>query len=174
MKTFILNRPDLVVSERTVFGSPSAKGQEFSDHYFGAIDTRVINCMFEIERELYKLGIPASTRHNEVAPGQYEIAPIYETANVAADHQQLIMTTIKSVARKHKLVAILHEKPFAEVNGSGKHLNWALGSSEVGNLFEPGDSPEKKCSFPPLLYRCHSSCQQICRTIESFNSISRK
>ena len=138
-ENYYYSRPDLIVAERTVFGASSAKGQEFSDHYFGAIPERVINFMADFENELYKLGIPAISRHNEVAPGQFEIAPIFESSNIAADHQQLIMRVIKEVARKHKFVATLHEKPFAEINGSGKHLNWSLGNTVLGNLLDPGN-----------------------------------
>ncbi len=144
---FYYARPDLVASGRTLFGAEPAKGQEFSDHYFGAIVERVNACMFETERELYRLGIPVKTRHNEVAPSQYEIAPVYESANVAADHQQLIMLMLKKVARKYGLVALLHEKPFAELNGSGKHLNWSLGGPNVGNLLEPGATPHDNAQF---------------------------
>ena len=144
---FFYARPDLMACGRTLFGSPPPKGQEFDDHYFGAIPERVQAFMFEVERECFKLGIPTKTRHNEVAPGQYEIAPVFEFANVATDHQQLVMTTLKKVATKYGMTALLHEKPFAGVNGSGKHVNFSLGSADAGNLFDPGDTPSENAQF---------------------------
>ena len=146
-KNFVYSRPDLLAADRTLFGAAPPKGQEFDDHYFGAIPERVMSCMFELERECFKLGIPVKTRHNEVAPSQYEIAPVFEYANVATDHQQLIMTTLKKVANKHGLVALLHEKPFKGVNGSGKHLNYSMGSSKAGNIFDPGETPSENAQF---------------------------
>ena len=146
-RNFYLSRPDLISSGRTLFGARPPKGQEFEDQYFGVIPDRVLAFMHDSESEMYKLGIPVKTRHNEVAPSQYEIAPIYENANVAADHQQLIMTTLKRVARKYGLECLLHEKPFAGVNGSGKHLNWSLGNSTQGNLLEPGHTPHENMQF---------------------------
>jgi glutamine synthetase len=146
-RNFYFARPDLLNAGRTLFGAPPPKGQEFADQYFGAIPDRVLACMLETERELYKLGVPVKTRHNEVAPSQYEIAPIYENANVAADHQQLTMLTLKRVAEKYGLVCLLHEKPFAGVNGSGKHCNWSLGNSSQGNLLEPGKTPHENMQF---------------------------
>ncbi|HMP72140.1 MAG TPA: glutamine synthetase III [Kiritimatiellia bacterium] len=145
-RNFYYARPDLHVCGRTLFGAKPAKGQEFEDQYFGAIPERVLACMLETERELYKLGVPVKTRHNEVAPSQYEIAPVYENANVAADHQQLVMLTLQRVAAKYGLACLLHEKPFANVNGSGKHLNWSL-STETANLLEPGDTPHDNAQF---------------------------
>ena len=144
---FYFGRPDLVTAGRTLFGAPPPKGQEFDDHYFGAINDRVLACMFEVERECFRLGIPVKTRHNEVAPGQYEIAPVFEFANVATDHQQLIMVTLKRVAEKFDLVCLTHEKPFAGINGSGKHLNYSMGSAVAGNLFDPGDTPAENAQF---------------------------
>lgn len=123
---FFLARPDLINAGRTLFGAKPPKGQEFDDHYFGAIPDRVLGFMMDTERELFKLGIPAKTRHNEVAPGQFEIAPMFERANIAADHQQLLMTTFKTIAKKHGMECLFHEKPFAGVNGSGKHVNFSL------------------------------------------------
>src|SRR5690606_13202953 len=120
---FYYRRPDLITSGRTLFGAKPPRGQELEDHYFGSIPDRVLAYMMEVEYELYRLGIPVKTRHNEVAPGQYEIAPIFENTNVAADHQQLTMITLKRVARKYGMVCLLHEKPFAGLNGSGKHSN---------------------------------------------------
>lgn len=144
---FFYARPDLLACGRTLFGSPPPKGQEFDDHYFGAIPERVQAFMFEVERECFKLGIPTKTRHNEVAPGQFEIAPVYEYANVATDHQQLVMTTLKKVATKFGMTCLMHEKPFAGVNGSGKHVNFSMGSSKAGNLFDPGDTPAENAQF---------------------------
>ena len=146
-KNFVYARPDLLAADRTLFGAAPPKGQEFDDHYFGAIPERVMSCMFDLERECFKLGIPVKTRHNEVAPSQYEIAPVFEFGNVATDHQQLIMTTLKKVANKHGLVVLLHEKPFKGVNGSGKHLNYSMGSAKTGNIFDPGETPSENAQF---------------------------
>ena len=146
-RNFFFARPDLINAGRTLFGASPPKGQEFCDQYFGAIPDRVLACMLDAEREMYKLGIPVKTRHNEVAPSQYEIAPIYENANVAADHQQLTMLILKKVAQKHGLECLLHEKPFAGINGSGKHCNWSLGSATQGNLLEPGKTPHENMQF---------------------------
>ena len=140
-------RPDLYTCGRSLFGAKPAKGQEFEDQYFGTIPARVLACMMEAELECFKLGIPIKTRHNEVAPAQFEVAPIYETANVAHDHQMLTMTVLKSVAAKHGFVCLLAEKPFAGVNGSGKHVNWSLGGAKVGNLLEPGHNPHDNSQF---------------------------
>lgn len=144
---FANSRPDLLLAGRTLFGAPPAKGQEFDDHYFGAIPARVQVFMQDYEDQLYKLGIPAKTHHNEVAPGQFEIAPYFESANVAADHQQLMMTLMKSTAKKHGFMCLLHEKPFAGVNGSGKHVNWSVGNSTQGNLLDPGNTPHDNLLF---------------------------
>ncbi|HAI12262.1 MAG TPA: glutamine synthetase type III [Phycisphaerales bacterium] len=146
-KNLFYARQDLMACGRTLFGSEPAKHQQFDDHYFGAIPERVLACMFEAERELAKQGIPIKTRHNEVAPGQYEVAPVFEYANVATDHQQLIMVTLKKVAEKYGLVCLMHEKPFAGVNGSGKHLNFSMGSAKAGNMFDPGDTPADNAQF---------------------------
>ncbi len=144
---FANSRPDLLLAGRTLFGAPSAKGQEFDDHYFGAIPERVQVFMQDFEDRLYRLGIPAKTHHNEVAPGQFEIAPYYEAANVAADHQQMMMTLLKITAKKHGFTCLLHEKPFAGINGSGKHVNWSVGNPTQGNLLDPGTTPEKNLNF---------------------------
>jgi glutamine synthetase len=144
---FVNSRPDLMMSGRTLFGLPPAKAQQFDDHYFGAIPERVQVFMQDVEEKLYKLGIPAKTRHNEVAPGQFEIAPIFEAANVAADHQQLLMTVLRNTAKKHGFVCLLHEKPFAGINGSGKHVNWSVGNKTQGNLLDPGDDPHSNLQF---------------------------
>jgi glutamine synthetase len=146
-RNFFFARPDLLNAGRTLFGAKPPKGQEFEDQYFGAIPERVLAFMMEVERELYKLGIPIKTRHNEVAPSQYEIAPIFENANIATDHQQMIMLTLRRVAQKYGMECLLHEKPFAGVNGSGKHVNWSLGNATQGNLLDPGESPHENMQF---------------------------
>ncbi|MDX1617514.1 MAG: hypothetical protein R3224_01930, partial [Balneolaceae bacterium] len=128
-------------------GAKPPRGQELDDHYFGSIPERVLSFMLEAEKELYRLGIPVKTRHNEVAPSQYEIAPLFETCNVAADHQQLMMITLKRIARKYGLECVLHEKPFDGINGSGKHLNWSMSTSEGMNLLDPGDNPHDNMQF---------------------------
>ncbi|NWF35635.1 glutamine synthetase III [Mariprofundus sp. KV] len=144
---FAAARPDLLLAGRTLFGAPSAKGQQFDDHYFAAIPQRVQIFMQDLEEYLYRLGIPAKTHHNEVAPGQFEIAPYFEAANVAADHQQLLMTVLKNTAKKHGFLCLLHEKPFAGINGSGKHVNWSVGNATQGNLLDPGDTPHDNLNF---------------------------
>lgn len=140
-------RPDLIMASRTVLGASPAKHQQMDDHYFGSIKDKVLNFMAEIERRLYQLGVPCKTRHNEVAPHQYEMAPIFESANVAADHNQLVMETLQKVAAEFGLAAIVHEKPFAGVNGSGKHVNWSMATSEGRNLLEPGNNPHANLVF---------------------------
>ncbi|TDE87272.1 glutamine synthetase III [Deinococcus sp. S9] len=144
---YFYRRPDLVMTGRTLFGAQPPRGQELEDHYFGAIPDRVLSFMTDAELQLYALGIPVKTRHNEVAPGQFEIAPIFESSNVAADHQQLIMQVLRNTARKYGLVALLHEKPFAGVNGSGKHCNWSMSTDAGENLLEPGDTPHENLQF---------------------------
>ena len=146
-RNFVFSRPDLLIAGRSLFGAPSAKGQEFEDQYFGVINRRVLSFMMEVERELFKLGVPVKTRHNEVAPAQFEIAPIYEQGNLATDHNQLVMTTLRSVAKRYGMICLLHEKPFAGINGSGKHLNYSLGNAELGSLFDPGDTPHSNAQF---------------------------
>ena len=146
-RNFYFARPDLLNAGRTLFGASPPKGQEFDDHYFGAIPERVLAFMLDSEKELFKLGVPVKTRHNEVAPGQFELAPMFEFANVATDHQQLTMTTLRKVAEKYGLTCLTHEKPFAGVNGSGKHVNWSMGSSSQGNLMDPGDTPHENAQF---------------------------
>ena len=160
------SRPDLLLAGRTLFGAPPAKGQQFDDHYFGAIPERVQIFMQDFEDQLYKLGIPAKTHHNEVAPGQFEIAPYFEAANVAADHQQLLMTVMKNTAKKHGFMALLHEKPFAGVNGSGKHVNWSVGNATQGNLLDPGNTPDKNLNF--LLF-----CGAVIRGVHLFGPLLR-
>jgi glutamine synthetase len=146
-RSFYLSRPDLLATGRTLFGAKPPKGQEFDDHYFGAIPERVLAFMIDAERELFKLGIPAKTRHNEVAPGQFELAPVFEKANLATDHQQLLMVTLKRVAEKYGMAVLFHEKPFAGINGSGKHVNFSLGNATEGNLLNPGDTPHDNAQF---------------------------
>ncbi|BDX31290.1 glutamine synthetase [Mycobacterium antarcticum] len=163
---FFLARPDLINSGRTLFGAKPPKGQEFDDHYFGAIPDRVLAFMMDTERELFKLGIPAKTRHNEVAPGQFEIAPMFERANIAADHQQLLMTTFKNIAKKHGMECLMHEKPFAGVNGSGKHVNFSLGNSQFGSLLVPGDTPHENAQF--LVF-----CAAVIRAVHKFSGLLR-
>ncbi|HZE67332.1 MAG TPA: glutamine synthetase III [Sporichthyaceae bacterium] len=163
---FFLARPDLLNAGRTLVGGKPPKGQEFDDHYFGAIPERVLGFMMDTERELFKLGIPAKTRHNEVAPGQFEIAPMFERANVAADHQQLLMTTFKTIAKKHGMECLFHEKPFAGVNGSGKHVNFSMGSSTVGNLLLPGDTPHDNAQF--LVF-----CSAVIRAVHKYAGLLR-
>lgn len=140
-------RPDLMLAGRTLLGAPSPKGQEMEDHYFGAIPPRVISFMQELEETLWALGVPAKTRHNEVAPGQFEIAPVYEDANNACDHNMLTMNIMRHIAPKHGFLCLLHEKPFAGVNGSGKHNNWSLSSSDGQNLLNPGTTPQDNAQF---------------------------
>ncbi|HWH15184.1 MAG TPA: glutamine synthetase III [Miltoncostaeaceae bacterium] len=146
-KSFYYQRPDLVNTGRTLFGAKPPKGHELDDHYFGTIPERVLAYMLETESQLMRLGVPIKTRHNEVAPGQYEIAPVFETTNLGCDHQQLLMTVLRNVAPKYGLVCLLHEKPFAGVNGSGKHNNWSMGTDLGQNLLEPGETPHDNLQF---------------------------
>ena len=146
-----LLREDLIFSGRTLFGAPAPKGQEMDDHYFGVIRERIGGYMKELNEELWKLGVTAKTQHNEAAPAQHELAPIYETANIAADHNQLVMETMKRVASKHGLRCLLHEKPFEGVNGSGKHNNWSVNTDNGYNLLDPGDTPNENIQFLLIL-----------------------
>ena len=146
-KALFFERPDLVMGGRTLFGAITSRNQQLEDHYFGTVPDRVMSFMQEVEVELYRLGVPAKTRHNEVAPGQFELAPIFGKGNVAADQNQLVMATLQSVAIRHGFVCLLHEKPFAGINGSGKHLNWSMSDSTGGNLLEPTDSPHTNYRF---------------------------
>ncbi len=145
-KEFYLNRPDLVQTGRTLFGAPPPKHQQLEDHYFGAIKPRILNFMSEVEQELWKLGIPAKTRHNEVAPAQFELAPMFEELNLAVDHNMLVMEVLRQVADRNGLVCLLHEKPFAGVNGSGKHNNWSVSYGDL-NLLDPGSDPHQNAIF---------------------------
>ncbi|PYR59403.1 MAG: glutamine synthetase type III [Acidobacteria bacterium] len=146
-REFYFNRPDLINAGRTLFGAKPPKGQEMEDHYFGSIPDRVLAFMMDTERELYKVGVPVKTRHNEVAPSQYEVAPIFENANVATDHQMMTMEMMRRIAPKYGLACLLHEKPFAGVNGSGKHLNWSMSDDFGNNLLNPGDTPHDNMQF---------------------------
>src|SRR5690242_9797594 len=155
---FYFERPDLVTTGRTLYGAQPPKGHELDDHYFGSIPERVLACMLDVEQELAKLGVPIKTRHNEVAPAQYEVAPIFEPSNVGSDHQHLTMATLQNVARRYGLVCLLHEKPFAGVNGSGKHNNWSMGTDTGHNLLEPGDTPHENLEF---LFFCAAVIQAV-------------
>src|SRR5215204_6121521 len=155
---YYFERPDLINTGRTLFGAKPPKGHELDDHYFGSIPERVLACMLETERELSKLGVPIKPRHNEVAPAQYEVAPIFENSNVGSDHQQLTMQLMQNVARRYGLVCLLHEKPFAGVNGSGKHNNWSMGTDTGHNLMEPGETPAENISF---LFFCAAVIQAV-------------
>ncbi|MCX6390134.1 MAG: glutamine synthetase III [Solirubrobacterales bacterium] len=155
---YYFERPDLVNTGRTLFGAKPPKGHELDDHYFGSIPERVLACMMETELELAKLGVPIKTRHNEVAPAQYEVAPIFENSNVGADHQQLTMQVLQNVARRYGLVCLIHEKPFAGVNGSGKHNNWSMGTDGGENLLEPGATPQDNLQF---LFFCSAVIQAV-------------
>jgi glutamine synthetase len=155
---YYFERPDLLTTGRTLFGAKPPKGHELDDHYFGSIPERILAYMLETERELAKLGVPVKTRHNEVAPNQYELAPIFENSNVGSDHQQLTMQVMQNVARRYGLVCLLHEKPFAGVNGSGKHNNWSMGTDTGANLLEPGDTPHENLQF---LFFCAAVIQAV-------------
>ncbi|GAA4107527.1 glutamine synthetase III [Nocardioides fonticola] len=163
---FFNARPDLLNAGRTLFGAKPPKGQEFDDHYFGAIPERVLAFMMDTEQALFKLGIPAKTRHNEVAPGQFEVAPMFERSNLASDHQQLLMTTFKSIAKKHGMECLFHEKPFAGVNGSGKHVNFSIGNAAQGNLLLPGDTPHENAQFLVV-------CAAVIRAVHKYGGLLR-
>jgi glutamine synthetase len=163
---FYLSRPDLINAGRTLFGAKPPKGQELEDQYFGAIPDRVMAFMSDVEGELYKVGVPVKTRHNEVAPSQYEIAPVFENANVATDHQMMLMETLKRTAPKYGLACLLHEKPFAGVNGSGKHLNWSMSDDEGNNLLGPGASPHDNMQF--LVF-----CTAVIRAVNKWQGLLR-
>ncbi len=155
---YYFERPDLLTTGRTLFGAQPPKGHELDDHYFGSIPERVLAYMLEVELELSKLGVPIKTRHNEVAPNQYEVAPIFENSNVGADHQMLTMQIMQNTARRYGLVCLLHEKPFAGVNGSGKHNNWSMGTDTGLNLLEPGETPHENLKF---LFFCTAVIQAV-------------
>jgi len=163
---YYYERPDLLITGRTLFGAKPPKGHELDEHYFGSIPERILACMMETERELGKLGVPVKTRHNEVAPNQYEIAPIFENSNVACDHQQLTMQLLQNIARRYGLVCLLHEKPFAGVNGSGKHNNWSMGTDTGVNLLDPGDTPHENVQF--LFF-----CAAVIRAVNKHQALLR-
>jgi len=163
---FYYARPDLIGAGRTLFGAKPPKGQELEDQYFGSIPERVLACMREVEDELYAIGVPVKTRHNEVAPSQYEIAPIFEQANVATDHQMMTMETLRRVAPKHGLACLIHEKPFAGVNGSGKHVNWSISDDHGNNLLNPGDTPHDNIQF--LVF-----CAAVLRAVNRWQGLLR-
>jgi glutamine synthetase len=165
-RQFYFNRPDLINAGRTLFGAKPPKGQEMEDHYFGSIPDRVLSFMMEAEHELYKVGVPLKTRHNEVAPSQYEVAPIFENANVATDHQMMTMEMFRRVAPKYGLACLLHEKPFAGVNGSGKHLNWSMGDDLGNNLLNPGETPHDNVQF--LVF-----CAAVIRAVNKYQGLLR-
>ena len=151
-KEFYLARPDLVQTGRTLFGAPPPKHQQLEDHYFGSIKPRILAFMSEVETELWRLGIPAKTRHNEVAPAQFEIAPVFEELNLAVDHNMVIMEVLRQTAERHNLVCLLHEKPFAGINGSGKHNNWSISYGKT-NLLKPGNDPHQNAIFYTMWLR---------------------
>ncbi|AWM40858.1 Glutamine synthetase [Gemmata obscuriglobus] len=165
-KNFLFARPDLLNCGRTLFGAKPPKGQELEDQYFGTIPERVIACMAECEAEMFKLGIPVKTRHNEVAPSQYEIAPIFEDSNLATDHNQLTMDVMRRTAEKYGLVCLLHEKPFAGINGSGKHNNWSMSTDLGENLLEPGQTPHDNAQF--LVF-----CVAVIRAVAKYPELLR-
>ncbi|CAN5745499.1 glutamine synthetase III [soil metagenome] len=165
-RQFYFNRPDLINAGRTLFGARPPKGQEMEDHYFGSIPDRVLAFMMEVERELNKIGVPLKTRHNEVAPGQFEVAPIFENANVATDHQMMTMEMLRRMAPKYGLACLMHEKPFAGVNGSGKHLNWSMSDELGNNLLNPGDTPHENIQF--LVF-----CAAVIRAVNKFQGLLR-
>src|SRR4249919_138633 len=165
-RRFYFSRPDLINAGRTLFGARPPKGQEMEDHYFGSIPDRVLGFMMDLETELYKVGVPVKTRHNEVAPSQYEVAPIFENANVATDHQMMTMEMMRRVAPKYGLACLMHEKPFAGVNGSGKHLNWSMSDELGNNLLNPGDTPHDNVQF--LVF-----CAAVLRAVNKFAGLLR-
>jgi glutamine synthetase len=163
---YFFARLDLVTTGRTLFGARPPRGQELDDHYFGTIPERVLACMLDAERELAKLGVPITTRHNEVAPGQFEVAPMFENTNVGCDHQQLTMQVLQNTARRYGLVCLLHEKPFAGVNGSGKHNNWSMGTDTGENLLSPGSTPHENLRF--LFF-----CAAVIKAIDTHQGLLR-
>src|SRR5881628_2216333 len=165
-KNFYYLRPDLITTGRTLFGAPPPKGQELEDQYFGSIPERVLACMADAELELFKFGVPVKTRHNEVAPSQYELAPIFELSNLAVDHQNLIMEVLRKTADHYGLVCLLHEKPFAGINGSGKHNNWSMSTDTGENLLNPGDNPHDNAQF--LVF-----CSAVIRAVDKYAELLR-
>jgi glutamine synthetase len=166
-KELFAQRLDLIVAGRTLFGAPAPKGQEMEDHYFGQIKDRIADFMKDLDRELWKLGVASTTKHNEVAPSQFEMAPIFTTANIAADHNQLVMEVLQKVALRRDLVCLLHEKPYAGLNGSGKHTNWSLSTDDGVNLLEPGKTPHENAQF--LLFIC-----ALIKAVDTHSDIIRR
>ena len=173
-KEFYKKRKDLIFCGPTLFGAPAPKGQEMEDHYFGALKPRVSAYMHDLDVELWKLGIPAKTKHNEVAPAQHELAPVFDTANVAVDHNQLTMEIMKKVAEKHGLVCLLHEKPFEGINGSGKHNNWSLITNEGVNLLNPGRTPAQNIQFLVFLMAVIKAVDEYADLMNNFSGKCRK
>jgi glutamine synthetase len=165
-KHFFFARPDLVTCNRTLFGAKPPKGQELEDQYFGSIPDRVLAIMAEMEYELMRLGVPVKTRHNEVAPSQYELAPIFEQSNLATDHQMLVMEMLRKVANRYGMACLLHEKPFAGINGSGKHNNWSMATNEGENLLNPGDTPHANAQFLTI-------CSAVVRAVHKYSGLLR-
>ncbi len=165
-KNFFYARPDLLNAGRTLFGAKPPKGQELEDQYFGSIPERVLACMAEVEAELFKLGVPVKTRHNEVAPSQYEIAPTFENSNLATDHQMLTMEVLRKIADRYGLACLIHEKPFAGINGSGKHNNWSMATDTGENLLNPGDNPHDNAQFMVF-------CVAVCRAVAKYPELLR-
>src|SRR5436190_17439460 len=165
-KSFYYLRPDLITCGRSLFGCPPPKGQELEDQYFGSIPERVLACMADAETEMFKLGVPVKTRHNEVAPSQYEIAPTFENSNLATDHQNLIMEILRKTADEYGLACLLHEKPFAGINGSGKHNNWSMSTDTGENLLNPGDNPHDNAQF--LVFCC-----AVIRAVDKYADLLR-
>ena len=166
-RSFYEERLDLILTGRTLFGAPSPRGQELDDHYFGALHERVASFMHELNLELWKLGVSAKTQHNEVSPGQYELAPVFATVNVATDHNQLVMETLRKVALRHDFVCLLHEKPFAGVNGSGKHNNWSMVTDDGINLLEPGQTPHENMVFLVMLCAVIKAADKYARLLRA-------
>lgn len=165
-RKYFEQRPDLIATGRTLFGASPFRGQELEDHYFGSIRERILSFMQDLDRELWRYGIPAKTRHNEVAPAQFEIAPVFEKVSVTCDHNMLLMETLRRVALRHGLVALLHEKPFAGVNGSGKHNNWSMGTNDGENLLNPGHTPHDNAQFLTFL-------TATIRAVHKYNELMR-
>ncbi|MHC4551306.1 MAG: glutamine synthetase III family protein [Planctomycetota bacterium] len=165
-RSFFEKRMDLVLAKRTLFGAPSPRGQEMDDHYFGTLHERVAAYMNDVNSELWKLGVPATTQHNEVSPAQYEVAPVFATVNVATDHNQLVMETLEKIALRHDFVCLLHEKPFAGVNGSGKHNNWSMVTDTGMNLLDPGSTPHENMVF--MVFLC-----AVVRAVDKYAKLLR-
>ena len=173
-KELYRQRRDLIFTGRTLLGASAPRGQEMEDHYFGALKPRVAAYMHDLDEELWKLGIPAKTKHNEVAPSQHELAPIFDTANEAVDHNQLTMEIMKKVADKHGLACLLHEKPFEGINGSGKHNNWSISTNTGENLLDPGKNPGTEHSVSGISHGRNQSGGRVCGSDAYFRRQRRK